>query len=62
MREDIKLEEIGLAELIMVTGGFIFAGNTLEEIDTDVIMKLMELAEDELEYRATGIPKDTQIH
>jgi hypothetical protein len=62
MREDIKLEGIGLAELIMVTGGFIFAGNTLEEIDTDVIMKLMELAEDELEYRATGIPKDTQIH
>ena len=62
MREDIKLEEIGLAELIMVAGGFIFAGNTLEEIDTDVIMKLMELSEDELEYRATGIPKDTQIH
>ena len=62
MREDIKLEGIGLAELIMVTGGFIFAGNTLEEIDTDVIMKLMELAEDELEYRATGIPKETQIH
>ena len=62
MREDIKLEGIGLAELIMVAGGFIFAGNTLEEIDTDVIMKLMELAEDELEYRATGIPKDTQIH
>ena len=62
MREDIKLEEIGLAELIMVTGGFIFAGNTLEEIDTDVIMKLMELAEDELEYRATGIPKGQQIH
>jgi len=62
MREDIKLEGIGLAELIMVTGGFIFAGNTLEEIDTDVIMKLMELADDELEYRATGIPKDIQIH
>ena len=62
MREDIKLEEIGLAELIMVAGGFIFAGNALEEIDTDVIMKLMELADDELEYRATGIPKDIQIH
>ena len=62
MREDIKLEEIGLAELLMVAGGFIFAGNTLEEIDTDVITKLMEFAEDELEYRATGIPKDTQIH
>ena len=62
MREDIKLEGIGLAELIMVTGGFIFAGNKLEDVDTDVIRKLMELADDELEYRATGIPKDTQIH
>ena len=62
MREDIKLGEIGLEELILVTGSFIFAGNKLEDVDTDVIMKLMELADDELEYRATGIPKDTQIH
>ena len=62
MREDIKLQEIGLEELILVTGSFIFAGNKLEDVDTDVIMKLMELADDELEYRATGIPKDTQIH
>ena len=62
MREDIKLGEIGLEELILVTGSFIFSGNKLEDVDTDVIMKLMELADDELEYRATGIPKDTQIH
>ena len=62
MREDIKLDEIGLEELIMVTGSFIFTGNKLEEIDTDVIMKLRDLADDELEYRVTGIPNDTQIH
>ena len=62
MRDDIKLQEIGLEELILVTGSFIFSGNKLEDVDTDVIMKLVELAEDELEYRATGIPKDTQIH
>ena len=62
MRDDISLKEIGLEELILVTGSFIFAGNKLEDVDTDVIMKLMELADDELEYRATGIPKDTQIH
>ena len=62
MREDVKLDEIKLEELIMVTGSFIFAGNKLEDVDTDVVMKLMELAEDELEYRATGIPKDIQIH
>ena len=62
MREDIKLGEIELEELILVTGSFIFSGNKLEDVDTDVIMKLVELAEDELEYRITGIPKDTQIH
>jgi hypothetical protein len=62
MREDIKLDEIGLEELIMVTGSFIFTGNKLNEIDTDVIMKLRDLADDELEYRVTGIPNDTQIH
>ena len=62
MREDVKLDEIKLEELITVTGSFLFAGNKLEDIDTDVIMKLRELADDELEYRATGIPKDIQIH
>jgi len=62
MRDDIKLQEIRLEELILVTGSFIFSGHKLEDIDTDVIMKLVELSEDELEYRATGIPKDIQIH
>ena len=62
MRDDISLKEIGLEELILVTGSFIFSGNKLEDVDTDVIMKLRELTDDELEYRATGIPKDTQIH
>ena len=62
MRDDIKLGEIELEELILVTGSFIFSGNKLEDVDTDVIMKLVELAEDELEYRTTGIPKDIQIH
>ena len=62
MREDINLNEIGLEELILVTGSFIFTGHKLDDVDTDVIMKLMELAEDELEYRATGIPKNEVIH
>jgi hypothetical protein len=62
MPEEKPLHEIGLEELILVTGSFIFAGNKLEDVDTDVIMKLRELTDDELEYRATGIPKDTQIH
>ena len=62
MRDDISLKEIGLEELILVTGSFIFTGNKLEDVDTDVIMKLRELADDELDYRMTGIPKGQQIH
>jgi hypothetical protein len=37
-------------------------GNHLEDVDTEVIMKLRDLADDELEYRMTGIPSDAQIH
>ena len=62
MPKDVELDKIELQELILVTGSFIFAGHNLEDVDTDVIMKLMELAEDELEYRATGIPKNEVIH
>jgi hypothetical protein len=62
MPEEKPLHEIGLEELILVTGSFIFAGNKLKDVDTDVIMKLMELTEDELEYRATGVPKNEVIH
>ena len=62
MPEEKPLHEIGLEELILVTGSFIFTGNKLEDVETEIIMKLLNLAEDELEYRATGIPKDTQIH
>ena len=62
MPEEKPLHEIGVEELILVNGRFIFAGHELEDVDTDVIMRLMELAEEELEFRSTGIPKDTQIH
>ena len=62
MSKDIELNKISLEELILVTGSFIFSGHELSEVDTDVIMLLVELAEDELELRATGIPKDIHIH
>ena len=62
MPKDVELDKIELQELILVTGSFIFAGHNLEDLDTEVIMRLMELAEEELEFRATGIPKDEVIH
>tara|TARA_R100000742_G_C4232744_1_gene53961 strand:- start:141 stop:329 length:189 start_codon:yes stop_codon:yes gene_type:complete len=62
MPKHIDLVVIDLEELILVTGSFFFSGHTLEEVDTDVIRKLVELSEAELEYRLTGIPTDEVIH
>ena len=62
MPKHIDLVVIDLEELILVTGSFFFSGHTLEEVDTDVIRKLLELSEAELEYRLTGIPIDEVIH
>ena len=62
MTKNIDLVVIDLEELILVTGSFFFSGHTLEEVDTDVIRKLVELSEAELEYRLTGIPADEVIH
>ena len=62
MPKHIELSDIDLEELILVTGSFFFSGHTLEEVDTDVIRKLLELSEAELEYHLTGIPTDEVIH
>ena len=65
MEEDKDLFKADLKTMLIVVGSYLYAGenlNQLEDVDTDVIMKLRELTDDELEYRATGIPKDTQIH
>lgn len=56
------LNTIKLDELIMVVGSYIFAGSSLDKIDDEVIMKLLELLNEECNFRLTGIYKNEIIH
>ena len=43
-------------------GGFLHRGGIIEEIDLELLMRLQELIDDEVEYRMTGVPKGEVIH
>jgi len=57
-----NLEDIDLSELIMVIGSFIFSGNKINDVDTEVIEKMQDLIEIEYKRRLTGIAEDDTIH
>ena len=59
---EIKLEEIGLDELILVTGSFIFSGHTIDDVDTDIILQLQKLLTKEMTYRKDHVPSGESIH
>ena len=59
---EIPFEEATLEDLLLLIGGLINRGGQLEDIDMDLIMRLQELLDYEIEYRMTGIPRGTQIH
>ena len=59
---EIPFEEATLEDILLLIGGLINRGGQLEDIDMDLIMRLQELIDYEIEYRMTGIPKGTQIH
>ena len=56
------LNTIELSELIMVVGSYIFAGSSLDKIDDEVMIKLLELLDEECNFRLTGIYKNEIIH
>lgn len=56
------LNTIELDELIMVVGSYIFAGSSLDKIDDEVMIKLLELLDEECNFRLTGIYKNEIIH
>ena len=56
------LYNIELSELIMVVGSYIFAGSSLDKIDDEVMIKLLELLDEECNFRLTGIYKNEIIH
>ena len=59
---EIPFEEATLEDLLLLIGGLINRGGQLEDIDMDLIMRLQELIDYEIEFRLTGIPRGTQLH
>ena len=59
---EINLKDINLNDLILFIGGFVYRGGTSEDIELALLLKLQELAEEEIEQRLTGIPKGTLLH
>jgi len=59
---EIDLKEITLDDLVTMLGGFLHRGGIIEEIDLELLMRLQELIDDEVEYRMTGVPKGEVIH
>lgn len=56
------LDKIEIEELIVVVGSYLFSGNKLDTVETDVIEKLSELLNKECTNRLTEIPKYEIIH
>ena len=59
---EISFQEATLEDLLLLIGGLINRGGQLEDIDMDLIMRLQELIDYEIEFRLTGIPRGTQLH
>ena len=56
------LNTIELSELIMVVGSYIFAGSSLDKIEDEVMIKLLELLDEECNFRLTGMYNNEIIH
>ena len=59
---EIPFEEATLEDILLLVGGLINRGATIEDVDMDLLMRLQELIDYEIEFRLTGIPRGTQIH
>tara|TARA_Y100000310_G_C20027035_1_gene510080 strand:- start:70 stop:258 length:189 start_codon:yes stop_codon:yes gene_type:complete len=62
MPPEIPFLEATLEDILVLVGGVLFKGGAMEDIDVELLLRLQELLDTEIEYRMTGIPKGTQIH
>ena len=62
MPPEIPFLEATLEDILVLVGGVLFKGGAMEDIDVELLLRLQELLDKEIEYRMTGIPKGTQIH
>ena len=60
--ETEELLDFDLSSLLEVIGSYIYAGATLEQIDSDVYERLIFLLKEYLDREETTIPKDATIH
>lgn len=60
----IDVNEIPLDELIIAIGGVLFSGAELQEIDTVLLTKLIDLLQNEINLRELGMdmPTDETVH
>ena len=61
---EIDVNSIPLDELIIAIGGVLFSGAELQEIDTILLTKLINLLENEINLRELGMdmPTDETVH
>ena len=61
---EIDVNAIPLDELIIAIGGVLFSGTELQEIDTILLEKLIDLLETEINLRELGMdmPSDETVH
>ena len=59
---EIPFQEASLKELLLLVGSLLYRGGELDNIDVELLMRLQELLDYEIEDRITGIPRGTQLH
>ena len=61
---EIDVNAIPLDELIIAIGGVLFSGAELQEIDTILLTKLIDLLQNEINLREIGMdmPTDETVH
>ena len=61
---EIDVNAIPLDELIIAIGGVLFSGTELQDIDTILLEKLIDLLETEINLRELGMdmPVDETVH
>tara|TARA_R100001377_G_scaffold4112_1_gene2393 strand:+ start:619 stop:810 length:192 start_codon:yes stop_codon:yes gene_type:complete len=56
------LDLIDISELLMIVGSYIYAGNSIETVESEIVNKLLELLNEEKNKRFTPDPKHGIIH
>jgi len=59
---DYNVNTISLDDLLFILGGFIFQGDSTDEIDIALLLRLDELVTLKLQERTDEIPNGTTLH